>query len=57
MKEYMIMRTRQLFSYRGTDLFYLGWWLIESTATNTGGTKLTAFVEYTTPLSLPLRSP
>jgi hypothetical protein len=26
---------------------FFGWWLIESTATNTGGTTLTDFVEYT----------
>jgi hypothetical protein len=26
---------------------FFGWWFIESTATNTGGTTLTAFVEYT----------
>ena len=26
---------------------FFGWWFIESTATNTGGTTLTSFVEYT----------
>jgi hypothetical protein len=26
---------------------FFGWWLIESTATNTGGTTLTNFIEYT----------
>jgi hypothetical protein len=26
---------------------FFGWWLIESTATNTGGTTLTDFIEYT----------
>tara|TARA_R110000868_G_scaffold19400_7_gene83590 strand:- start:1991 stop:3868 length:1878 start_codon:yes stop_codon:yes gene_type:complete len=29
------------------DATFLGWWFVESTATNTGGTTLTAFVEYT----------
>jgi hypothetical protein len=29
------------------DATFFGWWLIESTATNTGGTTLTEFVEYT----------
>ena len=29
------------------DATFFGWWLIESTATNTGGTTLTSFVEYT----------
>lgn len=30
-----------------TDATFLGWWFIESTATNTGGTTLTDFSEYT----------
>jgi hypothetical protein len=29
------------------DATFFGWWFIESTATNTGGTTLTDFVEYT----------
>jgi hypothetical protein len=29
------------------DATFFGWWLIESTATNTGGTTLTDFIEYT----------
>jgi hypothetical protein len=29
------------------DATFFGWWFIQSTATNTGGTTLTAFVEYT----------
>ena len=29
------------------DATFFGWWLIESTATNTGGTTLTDFAEYT----------
>tara|TARA_R110000796_G_scaffold270_2_gene1007 strand:- start:2738 stop:4753 length:2016 start_codon:yes stop_codon:yes gene_type:complete len=29
------------------DATFFGWWLIESTATNTGGTTLTNFIEYT----------
>ena len=29
------------------DATFFGWWLIESTATNTGGTTLTNFAEYT----------
>ena len=29
------------------DATFFGWWFIESTATNTGGTVLTDFVEYT----------
>jgi hypothetical protein len=29
------------------DAVFFGWWFIESTATNTGGTTLTDFVEYT----------
>tara|TARA_R110000851_G_C13092036_1_gene567005 strand:+ start:2715 stop:4022 length:1308 start_codon:yes stop_codon:yes gene_type:complete len=32
---------------RLTNATFFGWWFIESTATNTGGTILTAFVEYT----------
>jgi len=28
------------------DATFFGWWFIESTATNTGGTTLTSFVEY-----------
>jgi hypothetical protein len=30
---------------------FFGWWFIESTATNTGGTTLTSFVEYTLGIS------
>jgi hypothetical protein len=33
------------------DATFLGWWFIESTATNTGGTTLTDFVEYTIGIS------
>tara|TARA_R110000851_G_scaffold213864_1_gene366481 strand:- start:2677 stop:4488 length:1812 start_codon:yes stop_codon:yes gene_type:complete len=29
------------------DATFFGWWFVESTATNTGGTTLTDFVEYT----------
>jgi hypothetical protein len=29
------------------DATFFGWWFIESTATNTGGTTLTDFIEYT----------